>query len=48
MSDDENDAWDVPDESEDSDSYFDEQGDSEEGGDSGEEEGGDGGHEEAA
>jgi hypothetical protein len=48
MSDDENDAWDVPDESEDSDSYFDEEGDSEEGGDSGEEEGGDGGHEEAA
>jgi hypothetical protein len=50
MSDDENDAWDVPNESEDSDSYF-----VEEGGDSGVEEGGDceecgddGGHEEAA
>jgi hypothetical protein len=55
MSDDENDAWDGPDESKDSDSYFDEEGDSKEGGDFGEEEGGDGeecgdegGHEEAA
>jgi len=55
MSDDEDDAWDGPDESEDSDSYFDEEGDSEVGGDSGEDEGGDseecgdeGGHEEAA
>jgi hypothetical protein len=45
----------MPDESEDSDSFFDEEGDSEEGGDSSEEEGGDGeecgdegGHEEAA
>jgi hypothetical protein len=50
MSDDENDAWDVPNESEDSDSYF-----VKEGGDSGAEEGGDGeecgddgGYEEAA
>lgn len=55
LSDDENDAWDGPDEPEDSDSDFDEEDDSEEGGDSGEEKSGDGeecgdegGHEEAA